>query len=274
MEPPTLRKTCKTCKTCKAKLKPTPAQERVLHEILWRCRELDTTALAQRIVAWQGRQVSVSRDEQEAALTTIRAEFPQYPNIHSPILQAVLGRWEKAYQAFFRRLARGEQAGVPRFQGRGRIHSSPATSRATALAARTASWRAPRSGAAACSGPAPLKADQRWSRSHGRPRAGTWRAPVPMCRRIRSRKPGKGGASTGASTGAWSPSLLAARGSPSFPPAPLAKPTPPDAAVTDGSPAAGRGAIADARPSSCWHKPTNPSTTSDATSTIRKQRNW
>ena len=81
MEPPTLRK---TCKTCKAKLKPTPTQERVLHEILWRCRELDTTALAQRIVAWQGRQLSVSRDEQEAALTTIRAEFPQYPNIHSP----------------------------------------------------------------------------------------------------------------------------------------------------------------------------------------------
>jgi putative transposase len=38
-------------------------------------------------------------------------------------LQDVLARLDKTYQAFFRRLQRGEKAGFPRFQGRNRFHS-------------------------------------------------------------------------------------------------------------------------------------------------------
>jgi hypothetical protein len=30
--------------TCKDKLRPTPAQERTLDEVLWRCRDLSHTA--------------------------------------------------------------------------------------------------------------------------------------------------------------------------------------------------------------------------------------
>ena len=77
----------------------------------------------QRITAWQRRRVSVSRHEQESELKDIRAEFSEYAPIHSHILQDVLARLDKTYQAFFRRAQRGEKAGFPRFKGRGRFHS-------------------------------------------------------------------------------------------------------------------------------------------------------
>src|SRR6476661_2927915 len=103
-------------KTYKEKLRPTPAQERALDEVLWRCRTLHNIALEQRITAWQRRHASVSRFQQEAELKDIRAEFPEYAAIHSHVLQDVLARLDKTYQAFFRRLQRGEKAGFPRFK--------------------------------------------------------------------------------------------------------------------------------------------------------------
>jgi hypothetical protein len=44
-------------------LQPTPAPERALVEVLWRCRELYNAALEQRISAWQRRRVSIARAE-------------------------------------------------------------------------------------------------------------------------------------------------------------------------------------------------------------------
>jgi putative transposase len=110
-------------KTCKYKLIPTAAQEWELQRVLRRCRTLYTTALEQRITAWQRGHVCVSRFEQEAELKAIRGELPEYAAIHSHVLQDVLARLDKTYQAFFRRVQRGERAGVPRFTGRDRFHS-------------------------------------------------------------------------------------------------------------------------------------------------------
>src|SRR5712691_8900361 len=110
-------------KTFKYKLKPTPEQERELERVLWRCRVLYNTALEQRIMAWQRCHVFVSRFQQEAELKVIRSAFPDYAAIHSHLLQDVLARLDKTYQAFFRRVQRGEQAGFPRFKGRDRFHS-------------------------------------------------------------------------------------------------------------------------------------------------------
>jgi putative transposase len=110
-------------KTYKEKLRPTPAQERALDEVLWRCRTLYNTALEQRITARQRRRVTVTRFEQGVELKAIRAEFPDYAALHSPLLQDVLARLDKTYQAFFPRLQRGEKAGFPRFKGRSRFHS-------------------------------------------------------------------------------------------------------------------------------------------------------
>src|SRR5262245_12644429 len=103
-------------KTYKEKLRPTPAQERELEVVLWRCRDLYNAALEQRIIAYQRRRVSLSRYEQEADLKAIRAEFPEYAASHSHILHDTLARLDKTYQAFFRRIQRGEKAGFPRFK--------------------------------------------------------------------------------------------------------------------------------------------------------------
>jgi putative transposase len=95
----------------------------MLDEVLWRCRDLYNTALEQRIAAWQRRHVSISRFDQEAELKDIRAAFPDYAAIHSHVLQDVLARLDKTYQAFFRRVQRGEKAGFPHFKGRNHFHS-------------------------------------------------------------------------------------------------------------------------------------------------------
>jgi putative transposase len=110
-------------KTYKYKLKPTPAQERQLEEVVWQCRRLYNTALEQRITLWKQRGVSTSQYAQEAELKDLRAGMPEYAAIHSHVLQEVLARLEKTYQAFFRRVQRSEKPGFPRFQGRNRFHS-------------------------------------------------------------------------------------------------------------------------------------------------------
>ena len=110
-------------KTYKEKLKPTPAQERALEWVLWRCCTLYNVTLEQRITAWERCHVSVTRYQQEAELKDIRAAFPEYAAIHSHVLQDVLARLDTTYQAFFRRVQAGEQPGFPRFQGRTRWHS-------------------------------------------------------------------------------------------------------------------------------------------------------
>jgi putative transposase len=110
-------------KTYKEKLRPTPAQERALDDVLWRCRLLYNAALEQRITAWRRCHVSVTRFAQEAELKDIRAAMPEYAAVHSHVLQDVLARLDRTYQAFFRRVATGKKAGFPRFQGRNRYHS-------------------------------------------------------------------------------------------------------------------------------------------------------
>jgi IS605 OrfB family transposase len=112
-------------KTYKEKLRPTPTQERALDEVVWRCRTLYNVALEQRVTWWRrGQGRSVTRFQQESELKAIREAFPAYAAIHSHVLQDVLARLDKTYQAFFRRVAAGEKhVGFPRYQGRGRYHS-------------------------------------------------------------------------------------------------------------------------------------------------------
>jgi putative transposase len=110
-------------KAYKYKLKPTLAQARQLEGVLWRCRTLYNTALEQRITAYRRCGVTISRYEQEAELKDLRADFPEYAAIHSHVLQDVLARLDKTYQAFFRRVKAGQTPGFPRFQGQNRYHS-------------------------------------------------------------------------------------------------------------------------------------------------------
>ncbi len=117
MDQPTTRK------AYKYKLKPTPEQERALAETLWLCRRLYNTALEQRITAYKRCGVTLTAYDQSKELPDPKAAFPEYTAIHSQVLQEVLTRLERTYQAFFRRVQEGKIPGFPRFQGTNRYHS-------------------------------------------------------------------------------------------------------------------------------------------------------
>src|SRR5689334_2022008 len=91
--------------------------------VLRRCRELYNAALEERRDAWQKCGVSVTVAGQSAQLPVIKEVRPEYGDVHSQVLQDVLSRLDKAFQAFFRRVKNGGMAGYPRFQGTNRYNS-------------------------------------------------------------------------------------------------------------------------------------------------------
>jgi putative transposase len=115
-----------TRKSYKYKLKPTPKQARMLERTLMLCRHVYNAALGERREAWRMRGISVNYYQQKAELPDIREALPEYGEVNSQVLQDVVLRVERAFQAFFRRVKAGERPGAvgfPRFQGRNRYHS-------------------------------------------------------------------------------------------------------------------------------------------------------
>jgi putative transposase len=111
-------------KTYHFRLHPTPAQEQALELVVRRCRTLYNVALEQRRTWWgRGQGKSATYYQQKAELPDLKAAFPDYADVHSQVLQDVLLRVERAYQAFFRRIAAGEMPGYLRFQSAHRYHS-------------------------------------------------------------------------------------------------------------------------------------------------------
>ena len=115
-------------KTYKYQLEPTPEQEQALDTTLYRCRTLYNGALEQRRVWWErGEGKSATYYQQASELPDMKAACPEFAAVHSQVLQDVLKRLDKAFDAFFRRVKGGTKAGeapgYPRFQGRGRYHS-------------------------------------------------------------------------------------------------------------------------------------------------------
>jgi len=110
-------------KTYKFKLKPTPEQERQFDTIVWRCRTVYNTALEQRKTIYVQRGISVTYYQQKAELPGIKEAMPEFSEVHSQVLQDVVLRVDRAFQAFFRRVKSGETPGYPRFHGRDRFNS-------------------------------------------------------------------------------------------------------------------------------------------------------
>ncbi len=111
-------------KAFKFRAYPTVVQTKELEWTLLRCRELYNAALEERILAYRMVGKSVNYYDQANSLRDVKEARPEYKNLHSQVLQDVLKRLEKAFQAFFRRVKQGAvKAGFPRFQGRNRFDS-------------------------------------------------------------------------------------------------------------------------------------------------------
>lgn len=88
------------------------------------CRRLYNLALEQRISVYRQYKKSISVYEQMRQLPQLKAEFPEFKDVGSQVLQDVLQRLDKAFISFFNRLKeRKGKAGFPRFKGRNRYDS-------------------------------------------------------------------------------------------------------------------------------------------------------
>jgi putative transposase len=106
----------------KYRLLPTRKQTELLSWTLARCRELYNAALQERRDAYQmaHNHKSLNYYDQANQLPQVKEVRPEYRDIHSQVLQDVLRRVDKTFQAFFRRVKAGRagdghRPGYPRF---------------------------------------------------------------------------------------------------------------------------------------------------------------
>jgi transposase len=84
----------------KYKLKPTPAQTQVLETVLHHCRTLYNAALEQRKTWWErGQGKSASYYQQKAEIPDLKAACLKYTEINAQVLQDVLLRLDRTFQA-------------------------------------------------------------------------------------------------------------------------------------------------------------------------------
>jgi len=88
-----------------------------------RARELHHAAFQERCDASRMAGKSITYYDQANQLPEIKQDREAYQQIHAQVLQDVLRRVQKAFDAFFRRVSNGEKPGYPRFQGKGRSDS-------------------------------------------------------------------------------------------------------------------------------------------------------
>jgi putative transposase len=109
-------------KTFRYQLMPTPMQERVLERTVMLCRHVYNAAVGERREAWRMRGITITYYQQKAELPGIREAMHEYGEVHSQVLQDVVLRAERTFQAFFRRIKEGEKPGFPRFKGQNHYH--------------------------------------------------------------------------------------------------------------------------------------------------------
>ena len=113
----------KVRKSFRFRLQPTKKQARALQAQLEECRWLYNELLGQRRLAYEELGISLTKYQQTMLLPLLKLERPTLENIHSQVLQNVVDRLEKGFQAFFRRCKSGEIPGYPRFRGMHRYNS-------------------------------------------------------------------------------------------------------------------------------------------------------
>ena len=105
------------------KLHPNEAQARVLKDWIRQCCTLYNAALEQRITGWRSQHRSITFFDQTADLTALRASDPEWSVVPAEVQRSALRRLNRAYEAFFRRVKRGEKPGFPRFRSVRRYNS-------------------------------------------------------------------------------------------------------------------------------------------------------
>jgi len=93
----------------------TKKQMAILQRILDECRFLYNLCLEQKILAYEDLRISLTKYEQLMMLPLLKEERPTLCDVHSQVLQDVVIRLDKAFEAFFRRCAAGEKLWISSF---------------------------------------------------------------------------------------------------------------------------------------------------------------
>jgi len=104
-------------KSFRYRLRLTKKQARLLQGLLDECRWLYNQLLEQRKLAYEELNISLTKYEQAMLLPLLKEERESLSQVHSQVLQNVVDRLDKGFQAFFRRCKAGEKPGFPRFRG-------------------------------------------------------------------------------------------------------------------------------------------------------------
>ncbi|MEV2911382.1 transposase, partial [Paenibacillus larvae] len=107
----------------KYRLYPNKEQRKKIQFTLERCRLLYNRLLEERKLAYKCENKSLNYYDQANTLSERKQHIPSLKQVHSQVLQDVVKRLEKAYQAFFRRVKQGENPGFPRFKPEQRYDS-------------------------------------------------------------------------------------------------------------------------------------------------------
>jgi len=108
-----------TRKTYKYRVYPAKSQVSNLENQFSMCRHLYNWCLAERKEAYENNGETISYNAQQNSLPELKKERPWFKSVYSQVLQDVLRRLDKGYQAFFRRVKDGEEPGYPKFKKRG-----------------------------------------------------------------------------------------------------------------------------------------------------------
>ena len=110
-------------KAYKYRLYPTKEQREKIQFTLERCRLLYNRLLGERRFAYEADKTTLNYYDQANTLNERKKYIPVLKQVHSQVLQDVVKRLDKAFQAFFRRVKAGETPGYPRFKSAGRYDS-------------------------------------------------------------------------------------------------------------------------------------------------------
>ena len=110
-------------KTFKYKLYPNRTQEQAMHQTTFLCSLVYNRCLAERKDAWELEQRSVTYNQQQNQLPSLKKEDERFKTVHSQVLQDAVGRVDTSFQNFFRRVKNGETPGYPRFKSARRYDS-------------------------------------------------------------------------------------------------------------------------------------------------------
>ncbi len=105
------------------RLYPTKTQAQRMELFRETCRRWYNQCLAVRKSAYEARGERITRFDQIREVTAFRATDADAAQLPHHVLQDVVDRLERTFQAFFRRVAAGEKAGYPRFKSRARYAS-------------------------------------------------------------------------------------------------------------------------------------------------------